>query len=384
MLISKKSFQSIVLMAGVVLVGSNAFVLSPILAEVAEVLQTTPVRIAWAISSFGAATAVSALFLSPLTDVYGARITLTAAAALLSAAQVLCMSSGHWFWLCAGQALAGTSVGILLPGIYTTAMATADPGREAARLGFVLTGWALSLVLAVPLSATVAEYVGWRPVYGGLAVLSSLIGICFWFSIPPGSARSARRTSPQRALRLPGIPFLLLVSLGYMTAFYGCYAYFGDGIRRSLDLGPGGAGLYVLAYGAGFGLAGVCIGKIAPRLGRRYLASVLAAISATYLSWRFAIDYAAAAFLASFVWGFLNQFGLNALLVLLNRRAADARGAVMGLNSAVTYGAVFAGPFFLGPVYQWGDYAAVSTVAGLLVAAGCLAVLTRGAGLFSD
>jgi predicted MFS family arabinose efflux permease len=64
--------------------------------------------------------------------------------------------------------------------------------------------------------------------------------------------------------------------------------------------------------------------------------------------------------------------GLNALVVSLNRHAAEARGAVMGLNSAVTYSAVFAGPLVMGPVYAGSGFTSVSALAAVFVAIGAL------------
>ncbi|UYC11665.1 MFS transporter [Xanthomonas sp. CFBP 8445] len=134
--------------------------LTPILSDVAAALGTEPFRIAWAISAFGAATAVSALTLGTLIDRRPAGWVLGGATLLLALAAS--SVSQTWVWLCLAPALAGVATGVLLPGTYATAVATAPQGREAARLGIVLTSWALSLVLAVPLAAFVAAGFGWR------------------------------------------------------------------------------------------------------------------------------------------------------------------------------------------------------------------------------
>lgn len=378
-----KRFQTLVLMCGVVLIGSNAFILSPILTEVSLSLDTTPLQVAWAISSFGAATAVSALFLAPFSDTHSKRWTLTGAGLLLGAAQLICLFSVHWVMLCFGQAVAGLAVGVLLPSIYSTAMATAEKGREAARLGFILTGWALSLVAAVPISAAITEVIGWRPVYATLAGLCVVVSLGFYLVIPAELPRSIKRTNPMAAFRLPGVAFLLLIVLGYMTAFYGCYAFFGEGIRNTLKIGAGAAGIYVLAYGAGFGLAGLFIAKAPPRLGRGFLTLVFSAISLNYFAWIFAVHDYYAAFVVTFLWGFLNQFGVNSLIVLLNQKAAEARGAVLGLNSAVTYTSVFAGPFFLGPIFQTSGFVPVAIISGLAVSGSAVALFFGGKRLFA-
>ena len=365
-----RNLQTVALLAAVLLVGSNSFVLSPILSEVAEGLATEPFRIAWAISAFGAATAVSALALGGLVDRAPAGRVMGSAALLLALGQALSAVSQTWLWLCLSQAVAGCAVGILLPGTYATAAATAEPGREAARLGLVMTGWALSLVLAVPLAAFVTEHSGWRTVYALMAGLSGLVGLGLMLALRGVRGETVTRTPPWQALRLPRVARLLAVMFAFMTAFYGTFAFFGEGVRNAFGLSAEGTGVFILAYGLGFGLGGIGLGLAAPKITRGYILVVLLAIAAAYAGWRFALATPRTAFGATMIWGFCNQFGLNGLVVSLTRRAAEARGAVMGLSSAVTYSAVFAGPVLMGPVYEMAGFAAVSAVAAVLILAG--------------
>lgn len=370
---SVRHAQVAALLAAVLLVGSNAFVLSPILSEVADGLASEAFQIAWAISAFGAATAVSALMFGGVIDRMPAGRVLGGAALLLALAQAASATSGNWVQLCLSQAVAGVAVGLLLPGTYAMATATAPAGREAARLGLVLTGWALSLALAVPLAAFVADHFGWRMVYVLLAGFSVLVGFGLMLSLRGVRGEAAMaRTPPWRALRLPGIAPLLVVMFTFMTAFYGSFAFFGEGIRAAFGLSTQGTGVFVLAYGLGFGMAGLGLGLIAPPITRGYILLVLLGVAASYAGWRFALTTPALAFAAAMIWGILNQLGLNALVVSLTRRAASLRGAVMGLNSAVTYSAVFAGPVIMGPVHAGAGFAAVSGFAAILVLAGAL------------
>ncbi|MFD1881635.1 MFS transporter [Paracoccus pacificus] len=367
-----RTAQTLALLAGVMLVGSNAFVLSPILSDVAQGLGTEPSRIAWAISVFGAATAVSGLTLARMIDSLPAGNLLGGAALVLALAQASSGASPNWVWLCVSQGLAGMATGLLLPGVYATAAASATQGREAARLGAVLTGWALSLVLMVPLAAFIAEGFGWRMVYAALSGLSLLTAFGMAVGLRGIAGENRARTSLSRALRLPGVARLLLVIFVYMTAFYGSFAFFGEGVRQTFALTARGTGILLSAYGLGFGLAGIGLAMAAPSITRRYLTTVLLGIAASYLSWRFALKTPASAFIGAVVWGIFNQLGLNALVVSLNQRAAQVRGAVMGLNTAVTYSAVFAGPMLMGPIFADRGFVAVGALAAGLVLIGAL------------
>ncbi|KZB71906.1 MULTISPECIES: MFS transporter [Thalassospira] len=360
------------LLGAVLLVGSNSFVLSPILSEVAAGLSTQTYHVAWAISAFGAATALSALTLAGMIDRMSVGRVLGGAALLLAVAQVSSGLSQHWVWLCLSQALAGVAVGVLLPGSYATVTATAPKGREAARLGVVLTGWALSLVVAVPAAAFITEQFGWRMVYFLMAGLSVLVAGILVILLSDVRGGMSTRTSPLRAFRLPGVWQLLAVMLVYMTAFYGCFAFFGVGVRTAFDLSAQGSGMFVMAYGVGFGVMGFVLGVISPKITRGYLCLVLIAIATSYATWGLTLQSQSSAMAGTAIWGMLNQLGLNAMVVSLNRQASDARGAVMGLNSAVTYSAVFAGPMIMGPIYAGFGFAAVAGFGAVLVMCGVI------------
>ncbi len=367
---SVRKFQSFALLASVLLVGSNAFLLSPILSEVAEGLGTDTIRVAWAISAFGASTAISALTLASIIDRMALGQVLAGAALLLALAQALSGLSQGWLWLCMSQAMAGIAVGILLPGTYATAAATAPPGREAAQLGFVLTGWALSLVVAVPLAALVAEHAGWRAVYTLLSAMSGLVALWLALAFRGLPSQVRQRTPPWHAFRLPGVAPLLVIMFTFMTAFYGTFAFLGEGMRQAFDLSTQGAGAFAMAYGLGFGFAGLGLGLRTKGFRHINLALVMLGIAASYAGWHIALVTPPLAFLAAMIWGVLNQLGLSTLVVSLNHRGGDARGAVMGLNTGVTYTAVFAGPAIMGPIYAGFGFTAVGTAAASIVLVG--------------
>jgi DHA1 family inner membrane transport protein len=71
-----------------------------------------------------------------------------------------------------------------------------------------------------------------------------------------------------------------------------------------------------------------------------------------------------------FLWGLANHFGLNVLIMRLTAIDPLRRGTIMGLNSAVTYLAVFVGTTGFGPLYtEFGFPVAVFVAASLMLIA---------------
>ncbi|HEV7252041.1 MAG TPA: MFS transporter [Mesorhizobium sp.] len=366
------------LMGGVAVVGSNSLALSPILNDVATALDTTPVAVARANAAYGAATALSALTLGRRIDGIGSARVLIAGLVVLALAMLASAAAWHWAALSAAQALAGAAAGVVLPATYSLATSIAPEEKQAQVLGRVLTGWSVSLVAGVPLSALVAGFASWRLSFALLALPLTLSAILLRrLPLPATVAHTERMQVPTAALlRDPRLLALLGACLLFMTGFYGAYTYLGDHARNLLDLSAGQAGLIVLAYGAGFGLASLG-DRLIDRWGaERLFPAVLAAVAFIYVL--LGLEASGLAWLlgVASAWGFANHFGLNTLVLLLSRLRPESRGAVLGLNSAVTYAGASLGAALFGVIYGGLGFGAVSlAAAGSTAAAAVVALL---------
>lgn len=355
------------LMLSVAIVGSNSLALSPILADVARDLGSNAVEVARASVAYGGATALSALLLGGLIDRHGPRPVLAGALGALSLAMLASAAALHWAWLAAAQGAAGVAAGLVLPATYALATSSAPQGRGAQVLGRVLTGWSLSLVAGVPLSAFIAGALSWRASYGLLAFL--LAGAALALS---GSRDATGRTgeacsesgSPLAAWHLPGVAPLLATCFLFMTGFYGAYAYLGDAVRRGLGLTAVEAGSIVLAYGVGFGFASLG-DRFIDRVGiKRLFPAVLGGVAVVYGLMIVAIESLAGITAVAALWGVLNHFGLNMLVLQLGRAGTSHKGSVLALNSAVTYLGALVGAGLFGPLYESFGFGSVAGLAG--------------------
>lgn len=351
-------------------IGSNSLVLAPIAPKVAQSLNAALPMVMWASAAFGLGTALSALFLARHIDRIGAwrmlRLALTALALALAASA----AASGLIMLVVTQFAAGLGAGVALPAIYTNAAAIAPRGRESATIGVVLTGWTLSIVAGVSLSAVVADHFGWRMVYAGVALLAAAALATVWLGNHRDRPASHAAPSPLVGLAVPGVVPLLLACGAFMTAFYGVYGYLGDHLVNGLGYTVSANGLTALAYGAGFGGA-VLLDGIIDRLGAaRVMPLAFIAVACVYTAMTFSAGSFPLLMGLIFAWGLSNHFGLNVLIMRLGASDPQLRGTIMGLNSAVTYLAVFVGTLGFGPLYStWGFSALTGLAAALTLAA---------------
>jgi len=80
----------------------------------------------------------------------------------------------------------------------------------------------------------------------------------------------------------------------------------------------------------------------------------------------------------AFCWGLANHFGLNIIILLLGRANEERRGAVLALNSAVSYAGALVGAGLFGAAYERGGFLPTAALAaGCLTGALVVAVTAR-------
>jgi predicted MFS family arabinose efflux permease len=370
-----------VLMLGIAVVGSNSLALSPILGNVALDLETTSIAVGHASAAYGGATALSALVFARLLGVIGPHKMLCAALGALTLAMVGSAAATHLVALVAFQVAAGTAAGVILPATYALATSAAPAGRDAEYLGKVLTGWSLSMVVGVPLSAWVAHTLSWRASYIGFAVLLAAATVTMLLQPTPSTGPRRDAAGMRVALSRPGARPLLLICLLFMTAFYGVYTYVGDHVRQTWGLNASEAGLIALAYGLGFGLAAFG-DRFIDRIGAiRLFPLVLMLVCGIYTAMLFAASWMLMLALAV-LWGLINHAGLNILVLLLRRTSHDGGGAILALNSATTYVGALLGASLFGGLYDRAGFSALGWAAAvcMLVSGAVSVVHLRGKG----
>lgn len=334
-------------------IGANSLVLSPISASVAaDISGVDPADVMRASALYGLGVALSALTLAPQADRVGSGRALLVAMAGLAVSLAGSALAPNLFTLMAMQSVSGVCAGVAIPSAYSLAAQVSKPGQEAKTMGAVLTGWTLSMVGGVTLSALISEVVGWRMVFMALCALTAVLTLMLRTCDFGKSPATGRVISPLKALSLPEVGPGLVSVLALGGGFYGIYNYLGPYLETHLGRGPQSAGVLTLSYGIGFGTA-MLLDSWIDRFGpRRALAIVFAGLVPFYLVFAVAASTFALMVPVMFAWGIVQHLGLNLTVGRLTRIAPEQRGAIMGLNSAAMYLTVFGATLVFRPVYD--------------------------------
>ena len=253
-------------------VGSDLFVVSPLLPLISADYAVPPASAGLSVTAFAVTYMLSAPALGHLADRVGRGRVLTYCLCAFGAANLLTAIAGDFTWLLATRIAAGAAAAGVSPSVYALAGSSAPPERRATRLAIVVSGLLMSLSFGTPIGLLIAASLGWPIVFAALAALSLVLAWAnnrVWHDLPAAKNRAAlahRLTATVLAARLA--PTVL-----WSTALYAMYTYLGEGLSAS-GYSTEQIAEVILFYGCG-AIAGTLIGgRVADRLGARLTISI--------------------------------------------------------------------------------------------------------------
>ena len=260
-------------------------------------------------------------------------------------------------WYAVGHGLAALMPGIaaLLPvrafsmlgaAVFTPQAAAAisvlaPPEQRGRAITSIFLGWSLASVLGMPLAGYVAETLGWRWAFIGVALLSLLAAVGVWRTIPSGVK------PPPLSLRswgqVLGNPLLMgtvavtaLSSAGQFTLF----SYFAPYYRQVVMASAAGVSFLFFWFGAFALLGNLLLTRWVDRLGAARCANIgLALMALSLLLWPLSGQGGGVALMAAVLtpWA-LGCFSSNsAQQARLSHSAPALAPALLALNTSAIY-----------------------------------------------
>lgn len=184
---------------------------TPLIAELPKILDTTSSNAAWVITATLLVSAVCVPVSGRLGDLLGKRRMLLVCAVPLFAGSVVCALSSTVVPMIVGRGLQGMGMGMVPLGI---ALLRDVVPREKLSSSIALVSASLGIggALGLPVASAVAQYANWRVLFWGSAVLALAIFALVWFLIPdvPAAAKGQRFDMPGALGLAAGLVCLLL------------------------------------------------------------------------------------------------------------------------------------------------------------------------------
>jgi MFS transporter, DHA1 family, putative efflux transporter len=352
----------------VFVVGTDLFVVSPLLPLVAADYQVSTALAGLCVTVFALTYMISAPLFGHIADRIGRRRVLTICLAAFGMANLATGLAQSFVWLLIARLFAGFAAAGVSPIVYALVGATAPPERRATWLSLVVSGLLSALSVGAPAAALAASAFGWPSAFLGLGAASFVLVWANRVAWPEERMPASERASPA-SLTAAGIVARMAPMLAWSTALYGMYTYLGVGLAAA-GLSTAATARVVVVYGAG-AIAGLLLGgRLADRLGARTIGGLsLAGLFVAFLLLRLAIATDIPAGPAFAVTSAVAQLFFPAQQAGLVQDFPDSRTAVLAWNNSTLFLGISLGSLVGGQAVAVGGFAAdllVSAAVALL------------------
>lgn len=166
---------------------------TPLLADLPQILHTSSSNAAWVITATLLVAAVCVPVFGRLGDLVGKRRMLLVCSVPLVAGSVVCALSSSVIPMIIGRGLQGMGMGMVPLGIAL--LRDVVPAEKvSSSIALVSASMGIGGGLGLPIAAAIAQYADWRVLFWGSAVLAAAVAVLIWFLIPevPAGAKGQR------------------------------------------------------------------------------------------------------------------------------------------------------------------------------------------------
>ncbi|WP_329043203.1 MFS transporter [Streptomyces sp. NBC_01422] len=184
---------------------------TPLIAELPKLLDTTSSNAAWVITATLLVSAVCVPVSGRLGDLLGKRRMLLVCAVPLFLGSVVCALATSVVPMIVGRGLQGMGMGMVPLGIALL-RDVVPKEKMSSSIALVSASLGIGGALGLPIASAVAQYANWRVLFWGSAVLALIIFALVWFLIPdvPAGAKGQRFDLPGALGLAVGLVCLLL------------------------------------------------------------------------------------------------------------------------------------------------------------------------------
>jgi predicted MFS family arabinose efflux permease len=355
------------------LVGTELFVISPLLPVFAAAFDISLSLAGLSVTIFSATYMISAPILGRFADRVGRSRVLTCSLVAFAVTNLATACATDLPSLLVGRALAGAVAAGVSPSIYAVVSAAAPPERRATWLATAASGLLVSLALGASVGGLVGTLFGWAPVFmtlAGLSLLLAWLNRRVWPLERSPDDRGANTGVDRLSARTLAIR--LLPMLVWSTGLYSVYTYLGAALSAA-GFSAERAAEAILLYGSG-SLAGVLIGgRAADRFGVKLtIGASFAGFCACLLLLRLALDAGRLIEPAIGISSAVAQLFFPAQQAGLASDFPRQRSTVLAWNNSALFGGISLGSLMGGQAITLAGFDTNLTISAGIALIGCV------------
>lgn len=219
-------------------VGLVELVVGGILPSIADDLHISLAKAGQLITVFAFVYAISAPVLLSITAKIERKRLYLIALFIFTLGNIATYFSTTFLFVMIARVITSMSTALIIVLSLTITSKIVEPKHRAKALSIIFAGLSSSLVIGVPIGIFITDLFGWRAVFLGIAILSSLSMILIYTLLEKMPVEKVIPLKTQlKSLRKPKIYFAHLITLFMLAGHYTLYAYLTPFLIETYELG---------------------------------------------------------------------------------------------------------------------------------------------------
>ena len=321
------------------LVGTDTFLVAPLLPELTARFASPPASAGWMVSAYAIGYCVTAVFAGPVSDRSDRRRVLVAGMSAFSAATAACGLASTLWQMIALRALAGVCAAVAAPQVWAAIPQLVPPGRVVAAMAAPTAGLTVAQLVGVPVGSLLGAVSTAAPFLAvGAAGAGTSLALWLWYPpVPPQASKTRVIAQYGGLLAVPAARWRFAAYFVFQLGNFAVLSFAPTWFSTDFALDATGVGYAMIALGTGNTLGALAGPRIVARWGTgRTLLGCMLAYLVCYPALPWSGNLAVALAVLSVVF-FTGGTLFPVFMGLLQSLTATARGTVSALANVLMY-----------------------------------------------
>lgn len=321
------------------LVGTDTFLVAPLLPELTARFASPPASAGWMVSAYAIGYCVTAVFAGPVSDRFDRRRVLVAGMSAFSAATAACGLASTLWQMIALRALAGVCAAVAAPQVWAAIPQLVPPGRVVAAMAAPTAGLTVAQLVGVPVGSLLGAVSTAAPFLTvGAAGAGTSLALWLWYPpVPPQASKTRVIAQYGGLLAVPAARWRFAAYFVFQLGNFAVLSFAPTWFSTDFALDATGVGYAMIALGTGNTLGALAGPRIVARWGTgRTLLGCMLAYLVCYPALPWSGNLAVALAVLSVVF-FTGGTLFPVFMGLLQSLTATARGTVSALANVLMY-----------------------------------------------
>ncbi|RJE83929.1 MFS transporter [Paenibacillus sp. 1011MAR3C5] len=232
------------------LVGTSEYILSGILDKVAASFGVSLASAGQLITVFSLVYAICTPILMALTASMERRKLIISALGLFAVSNLLAFVLPGYGLFVAARIIMALGAGVVVVTALNIAAKIAPKGKQASSIATVIMGFTASLIIGVPLGRVVSDAIGWKYVFGFIALLGMIAMLIIYWTIPRMKGDEPIPLREQLGLlRRPKVALGLSITFFWLGGYSIAYTYLSPYLLQVSGLSDSYISVALLVFG---------------------------------------------------------------------------------------------------------------------------------------